>query len=184
MNGEALAGAGGERGHIDEDASALHVVERARDGLARGEADRAHGAAVAARRGHEVPAGGRRLRDRGVGALPDEAARAGAVRSASEKLWEIASGPPVSEKPNVCGSAEGVVTTSTRMVPRLAWVNVQVTTSPGASAIEAGAEPSLHVADTRSQPAGSGLCAAAYVPGFTATELVRRGGAGRARTPR
>ena len=71
---------------------------------------------------------------------------------------------------NACGSPDGVVTSSTRIRPRFAWVKVQVTTSPGASATADGEEPSLQVAETSSQPAGSGLCVAAYVPGRTVAD--------------
>jgi hypothetical protein len=49
-------------------------------------------------------------------------------------------------------------------------VKVQVTTSPGASATAEGKEPSLHVAETSSQPAGSGLCDATYVPARTVAD--------------
>jgi len=47
---------------------------------------------------------------------------------------------------------------------------VQVTTSPGASATAEGKEPSLQVAETSSQPAGSGLWVATYVPGRTVAD--------------
>ena len=51
---------------------------------------------------------------------------------------------------NVCGSPAGVVTTSTRIVPRLTKVKVHVTVSPAASPIASGALPSEQVEDARS----------------------------------
>src|SRR5262249_12675348 len=84
--------------------------------------------------------------------------------SVSEKLCEIASGPPVRLKPNACGSPDGVVTTSTLIVPRLTFVKVQVTVSPGPTATAVTGLPSSQVADRRSQAAPAGVCAIAYVP--------------------
>ncbi len=53
----------------------------------------------------------------------------------------------------------------TMIVPRLVFTNVQVTVSPGATAMAPIEEPSLHD-DVVSQPA-TGVSATAYVPGTT-----------------
>src|SRR3970040_93051 len=73
-------------------------------------------------------------------------------------------------KSNDCGSPSGFVCFSTTMLPRLVFVNVQVTVSPAARSIELGGEPSEHVALVRSQPAGTVVSEAAYVPGLTRPE--------------
>jgi hypothetical protein len=79
----------------------------------------------------------------------------GAAASVRENDW------PAATKAKAWGSPEGTVTSSTTSVPRLVWVNVQVTVSPGLRVTDAGALPSLHTAEVRSQPAGTGLWEAA-----------------------
>ena len=77
--------------------------------------------------------------------------------------------PPVSAKAKLCGSFAGTVTLSTTILPRFAFVKVQVTVSPAARAIEPGSEPSSHVADWRSQPAGT-VSETEYVPAASGPE--------------
>ena len=55
----------------------------------------------------------------------------------------MASGPPVSVKPNSCGSPDGSVTLSIRMLPPLVFSNVQVTVSPGSTVMLARLVSSL-----------------------------------------
>ncbi len=78
-----------------------------------------------------------------------QGARVGSWKSVPVTFTQLAS------KSKSCGSPAGMVTLSTRMWPRLVFVNVQVTVSPAWRSMAVIGLPSEQVADVRSQPGGT-----------------------------
>ena len=77
------------------------------------------------------------------------------VPSASSSSWKlVGESPPPAVNEKSCGSF-GCESSTTTIAPRLRFVKVQVTVSPGARSMSEGGLPSLHVAELWSQPEGT-----------------------------